>query len=74
MRKKKRVPDWDVFLYGWGGQTSAAPPLELHYQFVGRRGAWRADAWNHAFERLYDDFSAQMNQSKQAGDLRRRTR
>ncbi|MBA3712303.1 MAG: hypothetical protein H0W76_07610 [Pyrinomonadaceae bacterium] len=50
----------------WGGQPSDAPPLELHYQFVGRRGAWWADAWNVAFKWLYDDFSAQTNQSKQA--------
>ena len=66
LSEEKRVPEWDVFIYGWGGQTSDAPPLELHYQFVGRRGAWRAGAWNVAFERLYDDFSAQTNQSKQA--------
>ncbi len=66
LAEKKRVPEWDVLIFGWGGQTSDAPPLELHYQFVGRRGAWRAGAWNHAFERLYDDFSAQTNQSKQA--------
>ncbi len=42
LAERRQVPDWDVFIYGWGGQTSDAPPLELHYQFVGRRGAWRA--------------------------------
>ena len=66
LTEKRKVPAWDIFLYGWSGQTADAPPLELHYQFVGRRGAWRAGAGNKVFERMYDDFTRQTNPIKQA--------
>lgn len=66
LAEKKAVPNWDVFIYGWSGQTTDAPPLELHYQFVGRGGALRSGAWNLAFERLYGDFAAQTGPVKQA--------
>lgn len=42
LAERQGVPDWDIFIYGWSGQTTDAPPLELHYQFLGARGAWRA--------------------------------
>lgn len=66
LAEKKSAPDWDVFIYGWSGQTSDAPPLELHYQFAGARGAWRAGETIRAFDDLYAEFAAQTNQSKQA--------
>lgn len=66
LAEEKSAPGWDVFIYGWSGQTSDAPPLESHYQFAGRRGAWRAGPWSPDFEKLYDDFSAQTSPSKQA--------
>lgn len=66
LAEKRQVPEWDVFIYGWSGQTADAPPLESHYQFVGERGAWRAGKANRKFENLYAEFSAQTKQTKQA--------
>ena len=55
------APVWDVFLYNWSGQTTDAPPLELHYNFVGANGCLRCGAVEPEFERIYDDFTEQTN-------------
>jgi len=72
LAEKKVAPDWDVFVYGWSGQTTDAPPLELHYHFVGANGALRAGDPIADFENLYDEFTQQTNllmQAKKAYDI-----
>lgn len=58
--------DWDVFLYGWSGQITDAPPLELHYQVSGKYGALRLGGETPAFDDLYKEFTRQTAMAKQA--------
>jgi len=72
LAEKKTAPDWDVFIYNWSGQTTDAPPLELHYHFVGKNGALRAGQSISEFENLYDEFTQQtgvLMQAKMAYDI-----
>ena len=56
---EKRAPqEWDVLLRSWSdarssGQTTDAPPLELHRGFVGESGEFRAGPVVPEFEELY---------------------
>ena len=72
LAEKKTALDWDIFIYNWSGQTTDAPPLELHYHFVGANGALRAGKPIAEFEKMYDEFTEQTNilmQAKMAYDL-----
>jgi peptide/nickel transport system substrate-binding protein len=72
LAEKKTAPDWDIFIYNWSGQTTDAPPLELHYHFVGKNGALRAGEPIPEFEKIYDEFTEQTNvlmQAKMAYDI-----
>lgn len=72
LAEKSRSPEWDILIYNWSGQTTDAPPLELHYHFVGKNGAYRAGAPVAEFEKMYDEFTKQTNvlmQAKQAYDI-----
>jgi peptide/nickel transport system substrate-binding protein len=66
LAERKGEFDWDVFLYGWSGQISDAPPLELHYQVLGKYGALRRGGETPAFDDLYRQFNKQTEQAKQA--------
>ncbi len=66
LAERKGTFDWDVFLYGWSGQISDAPPLELHYQVLGKYGALRRGGETPAFDDLYRQFNEQTDQLKQA--------
>ncbi len=66
LAEKKTAPDWDIFIYNWSGQTTDAPPLELHYHFVGKSGALRAGEPIAEFEKMYDQFTEQTNSLMQA--------
>ena len=56
---EKRLPhEWDVLLHSWSdarssGQTTDAPPLELHRGFVGGSGEFRAGPVVPEFEEMY---------------------
>ena len=56
---EKQTPlGWDVLLHSWSdarssGQTTDAPPLELHRGFVGESGEFRAGPVLPEFENLY---------------------
>jgi peptide/nickel transport system substrate-binding protein len=72
LAERKIAPDWDVFVYGWSGQTTDAPPLELHYHFVGANGALKSGETIPEFERIYDEFTEQTSvlmQAKMAYDI-----
>ena len=72
LAEKKIKPDWDIFIYNWSGQTTDAPPLELHYNFVGAGGWLRAGEPSEEFEKMYDDFTRQTSvlmQAKKSYDL-----
>ena len=72
LAERNGAPDWDVFVYNWSGQTTDAPPLELHYHFVGANGALKVGETIPEFERMYDEFTEQTNvlmQAKKAYDL-----
>ena len=66
LAERKGKLDWDVMIYGWSGQISDAPPLELHYQVLGKYGALRRGGETPEFDALYKEFTAQTNQLKQA--------
>ncbi len=66
LAERKGAFDWDVFLYGWSGQISDSPPLELHYQVTGKYGALRVGGETPAFDDLYRQFNKQIEQTKQA--------
>ena len=66
LAERKGAFDWDVFLYGWGGQIADSPPLELHYQVSGKYGALRCGGETPEFDDLYRQFAAQTEQAKQA--------
>jgi len=51
LAERKERLDWDVFIYGWSGQIADAPPLELHYQIIGKHGALRRGGETPAFGR-----------------------
>lgn len=51
LAERKLAPDWDIFVYGWSGQTTDAPPLELHYHFVGANGALQSGETIVEFEK-----------------------
>ncbi len=61
LAEKKIKPDWDIFIYNWSGQTADAPPLELHYNFVGANGWLRVGEPIEEFEKMYDEFTVQTN-------------
>lgn len=72
LAEKRQKPDWDVFVYGWSGQTVDAPPLELHYNFVGKNGWLRSGDVIPEFEKMYDEFTGQTNvllQAKMSYDI-----
>ena len=59
LAEKSRPWEWDVLLHAWSdvgssGQTTDAPPLELHRGFVGRSGEFRAGPVVPGFEELYE--------------------
>ncbi len=66
LAERKGALGWDVFLYGWAGQIADAPPLELHYQVLGKYGALRRGGETPAFDDLYKQFAAQTATAKQA--------
>ena len=66
LAERKDSFDWDIFVYGWGGQIADAPPLELHYQVLGKYGALRRGGETPAFDDLYRQFNKQIEESKQA--------
>lgn len=66
LAERKGAFDWDIFLYGWSGQITDAPPLELHYQVLGKYGALRLGGETPAFDDLYRQFIKQTEQTKQA--------
>ncbi len=66
LAERKGAFEWDILLYGWSGQIADAPPLELHYQVLGKYGALRRGGETPAFDDLYRQFSKQTAQTKQA--------
>ena len=60
---EKHFPkDWDILLHSWSdarssGQTTDAPPLELHRGFVGESGEFRAGPVVPRFEELYENLA-----------------
>ena len=66
LAERKGAFDWDVFLYGWSGQITDSPPLELHYQVLGKYGALRLGGETPAFDDLYKEFIKQTAIAKQA--------
>lgn len=66
LAERKGTFDWDIFVYGWSGQISDAPPLELHYQVLGKYGALRCGGETPEFDDLYRQFNEQTDQLKQA--------
>ncbi len=58
LAEKRSPQEWDVLLHSWSearssGQTTDAPPLELHRGFVGESGEFRAGPIVPEFEELY---------------------
>ena len=58
LAEKRSPQEWDVLLHSWSdarssGQTTDAPPLELHRGFVGKSGELRAGPVVPEFEKLY---------------------
>lgn len=58
LAEKHSPQEWDVLLHAWSdarssGQTTDAPPLELHRGFVGESGEFRAGPVVPEFEELY---------------------
>lgn len=66
LAERKGTPDWDIFIYSWSGQQTDAPPLELHYGFVGANGWLKAGAAIAEFENLYAEFNRQTKSAMQA--------
>ena len=59
LAEKHSPREWDVLLHSWSdvrssGQTTDAPPLELHRGFVGESGEFRAGPIVPEFENLYE--------------------
>ena len=59
LAEKRSPKEWDILLHSWSdarssGQTTDAPPLELHRGFVGETGEFRAGPVVPEFEELYE--------------------
>lgn len=59
LAEKRSPKEWDVLLHSWSdarssGQTTDAPPLELHRGFVGESGEFRAGPVVPEFEEMYE--------------------
>jgi ABC-type oligopeptide transport system substrate-binding subunit len=65
LAEKRSTHEWDVLLHSWSdarssGQTTDAPPLELHRGFVGESGEFRAGPVVPRFEQLYEKLANQI--------------
>lgn len=71
LAEKQSPQEWDILLHAWSdvgssGQTTDAPPLELHSGFVGASDEFRAGPVVTGFKELYAELARETSKLVQA--------